>query len=205
MSVLKAKRQPSPFEVEHHAYKVRATITDLALRKFGIKEYQEKPKPADYCKWSEQQKIGYDRSIEKRRERYEAFVEWFIPDEQKAILSLTRSLIHEIHLANKISMIAHSTTIAECDARRLHQNLALGYCDNLIQELQYIISTLFVNVEKYEDITKMIIHEQELIKGWRKSDNKVRRQVIEGICEDEKLRLVYANQLNIKNSFDNVE
>ena len=45
MSVLKANRKPSPFEVEHHAYKVRTVITDLALRNFGLKEYEERPKP----------------------------------------------------------------------------------------------------------------------------------------------------------------
>lgn len=41
MSVLKANRKPSQFEVEHHAYKVRTVITDLALRQFGLKEYEE--------------------------------------------------------------------------------------------------------------------------------------------------------------------
>ena len=43
MSVLKANQKPSPFEVEHYAYKIRTVITDLALRKFGLKEYVEKP------------------------------------------------------------------------------------------------------------------------------------------------------------------
>lgn len=81
MSVLKANRKPSPFEVEHYAYKIRTVITDLALRKFGLKEYTEKPKPEAYSKWNQQQKDGYDKSVAKNRERYEAFIEWFIPDE----------------------------------------------------------------------------------------------------------------------------
>lgn len=88
MSVLKANRKPSPFEVEHHAYKVRTVITDLALRQFGLKEYEEKPKPDAYAGWSQNQKDGYDRNIAKRKERYEAFVEWFIPDEQKQLYKL---------------------------------------------------------------------------------------------------------------------
>lgn len=96
MSVLKANRKPSPFEVEHHAYKVRTVITDLALRNFGLKEYEERPKPDAYSKWNQQQKDGYDRGVKKRRERYEAFVEWFIPDEQKAIIQITRDMVHEI-------------------------------------------------------------------------------------------------------------
>ena len=174
MSVLKANRKPSPFEVEHHAYKVRTVITDLALRQFGLKEYEEKPKPDAYAGWSQNQKDGYDRNIAKRKERYEAFVEWFILDEQKAIIQITRDMVHEIFLANEIS----PQFISECDERRIHQDLALGHCENLIQELQYIITTLPVNIEKYENITNMIIQEQALIKGWRKSDNKIRKSIL---------------------------
>lgn len=191
MSVLKANQKPSPFEVEHHAYKIRTVITDLALRKFGLKEYAEKPKPETYSKWSQQQKDGYDKSVAKNKERYEAFIEWFIPDEQKVILNLCRNMIHEIFLANEI----YPQHLCECDERRIHQDLALGYCENLIQELQYVITTLPVNIEKYETITKMIVHEQNLIKGWRKSDNKVRKKILEkeltGQLTESKLRKSY--------------
>lgn len=191
MSVLKANQKPSPFEVEHHAYKIRTVITDLALRKFGLKEYAEKPKPETYSKWSQQQKDGYDKSVAKNKERYEAFIEWFIPDEQKSILNLCRNMIHEIFLANEI----YPQHLCECDERRLHQDLAIGYCENLIQELQYVITTLHVNIEKYETITKMIVHEQNLIKGWRKSDNKVRKKILEkeltGQFTKSKLRKSY--------------
>ena len=191
MSVLKANQKPSPFEVKHHAYKIRTVITDLALRKFGLKEYVEKPKPETYSKWSQQQKDGYDKSVAKNKERYEAFIEWFIPDEQKSILNLCRNMIHEIFLANEI----YPQHLCECDERRLHQDLAIGYCENLIQELQYVITTLHVNIEKYETITKMIVHEQNLIKGWRKSDNKVRKKILEkeltGQFTESKLRKSY--------------
>lgn len=191
MSVLKANQKPSPFEVEHHAYKIRTVITDLALRKFGLKEYAEKPKPETYSKWSQQQKDDYDKSVAKNKERYEAFIEWFIPDEQKSILDLCRNMIHEIFLANEI----YPQHLCECDERRLHQDLAIGYCENLIQELQYVITTLHVNIEKYETITKMIVHEQNLIKGWRKSDNKVRKKILEkeltGQFTESKLRKSY--------------
>lgn len=191
MSVLKANQKPSPFEVEHYAYKIRTVITDLALRKFGLKEYVEKPKPETYSKWSQQQKDGYDKSVAKNKERYEAFIEWFIPDEQKSIFNLCRNMIHEIFLANEI----YPQHLCECDERRLHQDLAIGYCENLIQELQYVITTLHVNIEKYETITKMIVHEQQLIKGWRKSDNKVRKKILEkeltGQLTESKLRKSY--------------
>lgn len=173
MSVLKANRKPSPFEAEHYAYKVRTVITDLALRQFGLKEYVPKPKPADYERWSDEQKAGYEKSVRRNIERYNAFVAWFVPDEQKAMLHLLRSMMHEIFLANEI----HPQFLYECDERRKHQDLAIGYCENLIQELQYIISTLPVDIEKYEYIVNMIMHEQALLKGWRKSDNKIRKEI----------------------------
>jgi len=112
-------------------------------------------------------------------------------DEQKSILNLCRNMIHEIFLANEI----YPQHLCECDERRLHQDLAIGYCENLIQELQYVITTLHVNIEKYETITKMIVHEQNLIKGWRKSDNKVRKKILEkeltGQFTESKLRKSY--------------
>lgn len=174
MSVLKANRKPSPFEVETYAYKVRREITDLSLRKFGLKPYVPKPKPDDYENWSDEQKAGYDKCVQRNIERYEAFAKWFIPDEQKEIIRLVREMVHEIFLANEI----HPRIIAECDERRIHQDLALGYCENLIQELQYIIESLHVNIEKYENLVKMIMHEQALLKGWRKSDNKKRDKIL---------------------------
>lgn len=70
----------------------------------------------------------------KRRERYEAFAEWFIPDEQKAIIQIARDMVHEIFLSNES--------------------------------------------RKYENITNMIMQEQVLIKGWRKSDNKIRKSIL---------------------------
>lgn len=173
MSVLKADRKPSQFEVEHNAYKIRHEITDLALRKFGLKDYKPKPKPEDYEKWSDAQKAGYDRSIQATAERRESFTRWFIPNEQEAILGVVREMIHEIFLANEI----HPTSLIECDERRLHQDLALGHCENLIQELQYVIETLPVDAEKYKGVTEMIVHEQTLLKGWRKSDNKIRKDI----------------------------
>lgn len=100
-------------------------------------------------------------------------------------------MIHEIFLANEI----YPQHLCECDERRMHQDLALGYCENLIQELQYVITTLPVNIEKYETITKMIVHEQNLIKGWRKSDNKVCKKILEkeltGQLTESKLRKSY--------------
>ena len=56
--------------------------------------------------------------------------------------------------------------------RRLHQDEAVGQCYRLVQELQYAIETLPVDVNTYTRFGEAIQTEINLIKGWRKSDNK---------------------------------
>ena len=83
-----------------------------------------------------------------------------------------RALVAEITMANSI----FPTNLAECDERRLHQDRALGYCHVMLQELQFIIEALPVNVNKYVRYADSIQLEIALIKGWRKSDNKYRKK-----------------------------
>lgn len=61
--------------------------------------------------------------------------------------------------------------------RRLCQDRAIGQCYRLTQELQYAIETLPVDVNKYLRFADMIQTEINLIKGWRKSDNKFKRAI----------------------------
>lgn len=50
----------------------------------------------------------------------------------------------------------------------------------LTQELQYAIETLPVDVNKYLRFAEMIQTEINLLKGWRKSDNKFKSALQEG-------------------------
>lgn len=61
--------------------------------------------------------------------------------------------------------------------RRLHQDRAIGQCYRLTQELQYAIETLPVDVNKYLRFGELIQTEINLLKGWRKSDNKFKRAI----------------------------
>lgn len=67
------------------------------------------------------------------------------------------------------------TYMEELIERRLHQDKAIGQCYRLTQELQYAIETLPVDVNKYLRFATMIQTEINLLKGWRKSDNKFKR------------------------------
>lgn len=170
MSVLKSKRKPSQFEVFHHLYKLRRNITDLLLRDFGYsfekaeKRLQKRFSGKPYEDLTDEQKAQYDRL----KKRWEAFDEWFVEDERKVIVDCLREITKHVFVANSI----YPTCMEELTQRRIHQDEALGQCYRLTQELQYAIETLPVDVNTYTQFGQAIQTEINLIKGWRKSDNK---------------------------------
>lgn len=175
MSVLKAKRKSSQFEVFHHLYKTRKEITDLLLRDFGYDLERAEKRVAkmfgnkSYEELSPEEKVRYD----KLKAKNEAFDNWFIEDERKCIVDCLREITKEVFTANSI----YPTVMEELVERRLCQDRAIGQCYRLTQELQYAIETLPVDVNKYLRFADMIQTEINLIKGWRKSDNKFKRAI----------------------------
>ena len=175
MSVLKSKRKPSQFEVFHHLTKMRHEVTDLLLRDFGYDADKAKKNISrmfsgrPYEELNEEEKARY----EKIAKRNEAFAEWFITDERNTVVNCIRSITEETYVANSI----YPTCIEELTERRLHQDRAIGQCYRLTQELQYAIETLPVDVNKYLRFADMIQTEINLLKGWRKSDNKFHRAI----------------------------
>lgn len=175
MSVLKAKRKSSQFEVFHHLYKTRKEITDLLLRDFGYDLERADKRVAkmfgnkSYEELSPEEKVRYD----KLKAKNEAFDTWFIEDERKCVVDCLREITKEVFMANSI----YPTVMEELVERRLCQDRAVGQCYRLTQELQYAIETLPVDVNKYLRFADMIQTEINLIKGWRKSDNKFKRAI----------------------------
>lgn len=175
MSVLKSKRKESQFEVFHHLVKMRKEVTDLLLRDFGF--------DADKATKNTMKTFGgrkYEELSDSEKERYDkltkrnaAFIEWFILDERKVIIDCIRAITEETFVANSI----YPTCTEELIERRLHQDRAIGECYRLTQELQYAIETLPVDVNKYLRFADMIQTEINLLKGWRKADNKFKRAI----------------------------
>ena len=176
MSVIKAKRKPSEFEVFHNLTNLRKDITDLLLRDFGFDTYKSEKKlekrfGKPFEELDEKQQAAYLR----QKARWEAFDEWFIQDERKVVTNCIRAITREVYVANSI----YPTTIEELTERRIHQDRAIGFCYTLVQELQYAIETLPVDVNQYLRFGEQIQTEVNLIKGWRKSDNKFKRAMSE--------------------------
>jgi hypothetical protein len=79
-----------------------------------------------------------------------------------------------IFTANSI----YPTNMAEYEERRMFQNKAIGQCYRLLQELQYVVEILPVNVNKYARFIEGIEKEIRLLRGWRKRDNKLKRGIV---------------------------
>ena len=174
MSVLKNKRKESQFEVFHHLYKLRKDITDLLLRDFGYDTVKsEKRLLKKFGKSVEELDDNQKAYYERLKKRWEAFDEWFIVEQRTVITNCLRSITREVYIANSIYPVLPE----EYAERRLHQDRAIGYCYTLVQELQYAIETLPVDVDTYLRFGEAIQTEINLIKGWRKSDNKFKRAI----------------------------
>ncbi len=98
---------------------------------------------------------------------------WIIDNMRTNILNLCHSMIMNITQANTI----YPTNEYEYYDRRNYQNHAIGNCEQLLQEMQYIISIIPVDANKYLPYVKMITKEIQLLKGWRKSDNRILKNI----------------------------
>jgi hypothetical protein len=189
MSVIKAKRKPSQFEVFHQFYKMRKEVTDLLLRDFGYDLERAKKEilkrnfgGRSYEELNPEEKDRYEKLVEKEQ----AFADWFIKDERQAVVDCLRTIGEEVFTANSI----YPTYIEELIERRLHQDRAIGQCYRLTQELQYAIETLPVDVNKYLRFADMIKDEINFIKGWRKSDNKFKSSFVGSTVKEQLIMLL---------------
>ena len=177
MSVIKNKRSLSDLEFFHNAIKLRTTMTDLLLRDFGVKAKNKNAQV--YPKKFKMDKEDGERFMELC-EKYqitsiiESYPDWLINEMRTSILENLRQLLANITSANSI----YPVCIDEWIERRLRQDRAIGNCETLLQEMAYVIAVMPVDANKYMRYVDMIEREIALLKGWRKSDNKLRSRLL---------------------------
>lgn len=95
---------------------------------------------------------------------------WLIDNWRSSILNALDNLGTEIELANSIYAIYPEEWIE----RRIHWDRAIGYCNALKDKLHDIIFCLGkdITLGAYNDISKKLKKEINLLKGVRKSDCK---------------------------------
>lgn len=170
MAVLLADRKQSEMEVFANMRKLRNEITKLVLNSFGYDVEKKKKQilKSMQCK-SEEELSGDQRKIyDKRVKKAIRYAKWFTESERNALVNFMREASAEMYIANSI----FPTSEEEYYERRIHQNKAIAACTNVLEELQYIVDTLPVDVNKYTPYALLIEEEIKLLRTWRKSNKK---------------------------------
>ena len=150
MSVIKNRRGLSELQVYKTARTMRKDITFLTLRDFGIHSRGKKFKE------------------ETGSQQPEGFYDELIAEYSKNIRLILRNMMLNITAANTIYPI----NFDEVTLRRRYQTGAIINCEQLIQELQYCKDIMPVKASMFVPYEDIIDKEIELLKGWRKSNNK---------------------------------
>lgn len=173
MSVRKDQRSQSKMEFYINAKRLRKEVTDWLFRDFG----QSRKKTINNIipKISLEDKKIMTSMFEKYgiTSKYTFTSEypmWFIDYEKQTIIEILRDLSKNIIYANSI----YATNLSELDERRNYQNKAIGNCFDLKNEIENIVQQMSIDLNKITFIDKLE-KEIKLLKGWRQSDNKIRK------------------------------
>ena len=174
MSVLVRKRKLSELKFYDNAIRLRRSMTYLLIRdlgaKRGVRDIQWMAKdlpPQD----AELLLAVAERNGLKRFET--DWPSWVIEKLRDNIWRLLTDMMTAITRAYTI----FATSKAEADERRLCQDRAIACCESLLKELELAIDILPVDANKYKTQVKLITEEIMLLKGWRKSGNKKRKEL----------------------------
>ena len=166
-------------EFYHNAIMLRKEITLLLLRDFGIKDKVRSIKALYGVQGMEPEDEKKFREIIAKYEMTAKIIEeypaWLIDKMRSSMMNIMHNMVMNITQANTIYPVCES----EFYDRRNFQNHAIGNCEQLLQEMQYIISIIPVDAQKYMRYVDMIEKEIALLKGWRKSDNKILKKIKE--------------------------
>jgi hypothetical protein len=157
LSVLKNKRGLSRMEFYHTARQLREDITNMLLRDFGVRD-----------------KIRKERTPENTEitiiEEYPA---WLITYFRTNILNILFNLTQNITAGNSIYPVNDD----EVRIRRQYQTDAISNCEQLLNEMQFCADVLPVKLEKFMPFVDKIDFEIALLRGWRKSSNRIHKNI----------------------------
>lgn len=169
--VPKSRRSESPFEAHHQLIKLRKSITELLFNKFGFSEEKYK-KQIDHYYESHKTNSNIDEIMERYNKRLSNYVGWFIDKERDAVMDMIRKIESEFVFGNSIYISDTPAKEDEFRERRTHINAAISGCYVLKHEIQYIIMSLPVDINKYKTYAENLEKQIALFKGVRKADNK---------------------------------
>ena len=175
MAVPKGKRRLSRFEAQHHFFKLRDSVTELMINDFGfdLEKYHAR---IEQVRQRNAHSPNCDKIVERYVKRANSFNRWFIDKECDAVLEILRIIESEFTFGNSIYPSETPAKIDEFKERRKHIDAAIAECYVLKQELQYIIRTLPVDINKYARFAHDIDDQISLYKGVRQADNRLLKE-----------------------------
>ena len=172
MSVPKGKRAESRFEAQHSFFKLRSEVTALVLNDFGFSEEKYRAKMERY-RAAHANAPNIEDVVKRWERKNESFKRWFIDEEGRAVIDLMRDIEREFTIGNSIYPSETPAKVMEFLVMRWHMNRAIGLCYSLKQELNYVIRSLPVDINKYERSAEAIDKQIALYKGVRQADNRL--------------------------------
>ncbi|MBR6045767.1 MAG: hypothetical protein IKP95_12795 [Ruminococcus sp.] len=181
MSVPLSERGISKKKYYDYALKLDDKIVGLLIRDFGLKTICKDLNVFTHkAKMNELDKSLFNKLCEVYHLNVEtAYPYWLIDHYRTRIMKILEDLIANITTA--YSIFANSER--EFFDRRHYQWLAISNCEMLLQTMQCVIRQLPVDAEKYMEYVDMIQEEIELLKNWKKSENKILKAIREKEAE----------------------
>lgn len=173
-------------EFYKNAIRMRTSLTTWLLRDFGTKRNARSVNQVIKNIESSDQVIidevfrKYNRT--PNHEFQSEYPGWFVEYEREIIVGILQKLIENITSANSIYP-TDAFLNTEYATRRTFQDKAICNCYTLYQELQYIASCFNTDLNKLIPFLETIEKEVDLLKGWRQSDNKKRKEREKKIAE----------------------
>jgi len=174
MSVPKCDRGESKMEFYHNAIVIQTEVIKLLLKDFGLKK---KVRTIEILTKMYNMDTADEQELRDIMSKYhmdsaiiDEYPEWLINYFRESMLLTLRDMMNNIRAANGTYVM----TREEYGERRLCWDRAINNCNQLIGEMECVITMLpETDAEKYMPLVKMIKKEIDLLKGVRKSDNKM--------------------------------
>lgn len=179
MSVPSWERTESKLEFLSNFNKMRKNAIQILMRDFGIKRRSYSVHLIEKIyNIQNEDKIILENLMNKYQissADVDKYPNWIMDNWRNEILKILNLIGIELRLFNSIYINSNTSTSCELEymERRKHISLAIGYCNSLLDKLQEIISSINVPLGAYEELASQTEYEIKLLKGVRKADNKL--------------------------------
>jgi len=178
MSVPKHKRNESKLDVQINAENLRDAVYVWCIKDFGYNKYPKFIKILNsnieqYIKqFSEADKFLMPEDTNKFIQAN--YPDWFIKHIRTQLLDYCDDLVVNIISANAI----YPRLTFEIDLRRMYQDKAQAAIAKIQNKFNQIINTMPELINRYGTIRQLILRQNSLLKGWKASDVRLRKDLI---------------------------